>query len=84
MKEEIQKLEGVKTIRPPQGVSVELGVTRVGQGPRGRIRSLTTPPSQTASADSLMMRPPSTPVTFGLLDIRPRKGALRHRERHVQ
>ena len=29
--------------RPPQGVSVELGVTKAGHGPRGRIRSVTTP-----------------------------------------
>ena len=51
--------------RPPQVVSVELGVTRASNGPRGRIRSVPTPPSQNASAASLMMLPPSTPLISG-------------------
>ena len=50
--------------RPPQAVSVEPGVTRAGNVPRWRIRSVATPPSQTESAATLMIPPPSTPILF--------------------
>ena len=56
--------------RTPRGVSLETGEPRASQGTRGRIRSVTAPASQTASAASLMMPPPSTSVTYGSLDFR--------------
>ena len=56
--------------RQTQAASVEQGVTTASNGQRGRKRPAGPPPSQTASAETLTMPPPSTPVTFGSLDIR--------------
>ena len=56
--------------RTPQGVSLETGTPRASQGTRGCIRSITAPPSQNERAASLMMPPPSTPLSYGSLDFR--------------
>ena len=48
----------------PQGVSLEMGTSRARRVTGGRIRYETIPPSQTASAASLIMLPPENPTEF--------------------